>query len=322
MRTPDFWHKNDAGSRALSLALAPLGSLYAATVAWKSRRSIPYRAGARVICVGNLTVGGSGKTPLAIALAKMLQKRGARIAFLTRGYGRHRHKPILVNANLHDANAVGDEALLLARVAPTVVSGDRAVGARLAEQEGADVIVMDDGHQNFTLAKNLSLVVVDGETGFGNGRVVPAGPLREGVRQGLTRADAVVVMGEGDPPLDGFPGAVLRAHLVCERCFDGQAFVAFAGIGRPEKFFAAIRAQGAILLEAHPFADHHAYTAVEISRLRQRAAAAGARLITTEKDLVRLGESDGSGIEVLPVHAAFDDSRAAEALLSGAVASP
>lgn len=318
MRAPEFWQQRNPGARALSGALSPLGVFHGATVAWKFRRSKPHRARARVVCVGNLTVGGSGKTPVAIALARMLLRDGARVAFLARGYGRRSQQPAWVDADRHEASDVGDEALLLARVAPTVVAANRAEGAQLAELGGAEVVIMDDGHQNFTLAKDLSLVVIDADTAFGNGRIVPAGPLRENVRQGLARADAVVVVGDGEPPLAGFARPVLRARLVCDRRLDGRAFVAFAGIGRPGKFFATCKAQGAWLVAMQAFGDHHAYTAAEISRLRQRAAAAGAGLITTEKDLARLDAKHQNGIDVLPVHAVFDDRHAVESLLAGA----
>ncbi|MGH6889179.1 MAG: tetraacyldisaccharide 4'-kinase [Rhizomicrobium sp.] len=320
MHAPDFWYRSDPASRALSAALAPLGTLYGATVEWKCAHSDPHRPHARVICVGNLTVGGSGKTPVAIALAQMFRAKGARTVFLARGYGRRSPDAIRVDAAIHDASVVGDEALLLARIAPTFVAADRAEGARLAELHGADLIIMDDGHQNFTLAKDVSLVVVDGESAFGNGRIVPAGPLRENVRQGLARADAVLVVGGGDPPLGGFGGPVLRAQLMCGRRLDGQAFVAFAGIGRPGKFFLSLETQGAKLLEVHAFADHHGYTAAEIARLKRRAAVAGAGLITTEKDFVRLNPNERDGIDVLPVRAVFDNPDAVEKLFAAAAA--
>jgi tetraacyldisaccharide 4'-kinase len=260
--------------------------------------------------VGNLTVGGSGKTPVAIAIAHMLQERGAPPAFVSRGYGRKGASPLMVDIQSNDASAVGDEALLLARVAPTIVSRDRATGARIAEAQGASVIIMDDGHQNFSLKKDLSLVVVDGECGFGNGRIVPAGPLRESVRQGLRRADAVILMGDGDPALSGLAGPVLRACLSGTTRFDRERVVAFAGIGRPEKFFATLREAGAALVETHAFDDHHVYSAAAIANLKSCAAQANAVLITTEKDFVRLGPKEREGIEVLPVHAVFEDESA------------
>jgi tetraacyldisaccharide 4'-kinase len=315
MRPPEFWSRNEPAARLIATALSPLGYFYGATVAWKHRRQRPWRSSASVVCVGNLTVGGSGKTPVAIALAGMFQAKGATVAFLSRGYGRRSSDAILVDAQDDSAADVGDEALLLSRIAPTIVSRNRAEGARLAEQHGADVIVMDDGHQNFTLAKDVALVVVDGENAFGNGGIVPVGPLREPVHQGLARADAVILMGDGAPPLSGFARPVFRARLMSDRLFDGQKLIAFAGIGRPDKFFASLRALGAKLVEMHAFADHHAYTAAELAMLRDRAKNTGAGLITTEKDLVRLSVSDRIGIDVLPVHAMFEDPAALERFL-------
>jgi tetraacyldisaccharide 4'-kinase len=316
MRPPEFWSRNDPTSRAIAAMLSPLGFFQATSVARKHRRQNSYRSRAKVICVGNLTVGGSGKTPVAIALAQMVQATDAAVVFLTRGYGRRSSEAICIDVAKHDAATVGDEALLLARIAPTVVARNREEGARLAERQGAEIIVMDDGHQNFTLAKDLALVVVDGESAFGNGRIIPAGPLREGIRQGLDRADAVIVMGDGLPPLSGFARPVLRAQLVSDLHFKGRQLIAFAGIGRPDKFFATLRAQGAQLVETHAFADHHVYATADIAMLRDRAQKSGAGLITTEKDLVRLDAKDRDGIAALPVHAIFDDPAAAARLLA------
>ncbi len=208
MRAPDFWTRDDWRSRLL----APLGWLYGASVAWKARGAAPYRSDATVVCVGNLSVGGTGKTPVAIEIARLFVERGRKPFFLSRGYGGKFRGPLEVTA-AHRAADVGDEPLLLAHTAPVIVSRDRRAGAMLAVEHGADTIIMDDGHQNFALAKDLSLVVVDGEAGFGNGRVVPAGPLREPVARGLARADAVIVTGDGAPALDNFFRPVLRTHL-------------------------------------------------------------------------------------------------------------
>jgi tetraacyldisaccharide 4'-kinase len=311
MQAPEFWNSDDWRARLL----APFGFLYGASVAWKAARMQPFHPNAQVVCVGNLSVGGTGKTPVAIALAEALSARGRKPVFLSRGYGGKLHGPILVG---HDSRVadVGDEPLLLARAAPVVVARDRRAGAELAVAHGADVIVMDDGHQNFALKKDLSLIVVDGETGFGNGRVIPAGPLREPVMQGLDRADAVIVTGGGDPDLRGFKGPVLRTHLMHEGPdMGGQRLVAFAGIGRPAKFFQALRTQGAELAAAVPFADHHVFTQAEIARLKSKARSADALLVTTEKDFVRLTPDAREGIVALPVHAQFDDAAGLERLL-------
>ena len=320
MRQPEFWWGKTPGARIAAAALAPLGGLYGASVAWKCRRSSPYRARVPVVCVGNLTVGGSGKTPVAIAIARLLQQHGASPAFVLRGYGRKTEEIVAVAPEERDWSRVGDEALLLRRVAPTVVSNDRGWGARVAEALESNVIVMDDGHQNFSVAKDLSLVVVDAETAFGNGKIVPAGPLRESVQQGLCRADAVVLMGDGNPDLHGFGGPTLRARIATERSFDGRSAVAFAGIGRPQKFFDSLRLAGGIVVERHAFADHHVYSDAEIEALRQRAAQANATLVTTEKDFVRLTPDQGEGIETLSVRAIFEDEPALTRLMARVLA--
>ena len=309
MRTPEFWNRGGAAATLL----APLGALHGLSVAWKAQHAKPYRAQAKVICVGNLTAGGSGKTPVALAIAGLLRAKGQKVFFLTRGYGGREAGPAEVKPG-DRAEQMGDEALLLSQAAPTIVARDRARGAALAGARGADVIVMDDGHQNFAVAKDLSIVVVDGESGFGNGRMIPAGPLRESVRQGLKRADAVIVMGRGNPDLEGYQGPLLNARLVPEGDFlQGKRVFAFAGIGRPEKFVATLKAAGALVMATQFFADHHPFQPGEIAALRARAG--GAQLVTTEKDFVRLKERDRAGMAVLKVQARFDDPEVLDALL-------
>lgn len=293
--------------------LAPLGWLYGASVALKARTARPFDPGLPIVCVGNLTAGGSGKTPIAIALAEMLRAKGHRPYFLTRGYGGSERGPAMASRG-HSAAVMGDEALLLARTAPTIVARDRAAGARLAKEKGATVIVMDDGHQNFSVAKNLSLVVVDAESGFGNGYQIPAGPLREPVAQGLARADAVILVGDGAPNLGEYTGPVLRTYLKAEgEAFAGKTVFAFAGIGRPEKFFASLEDSGAVVTGSCFFPDHHPYTEDEIIQLR--AVAGEAMLVTTEKDFVRLSTVQREGIRMLKIAAVFDDAHAIERLL-------
>ncbi len=300
--------------------LAPLGWFYGASVAFKARRAKPDDVGLPVICVGNLTAGGSGKTPIAIALAESLRAKGQRPYFLTRGYGGSERGPALASRG-HSAAVMGDEALLLARTAPTIVARDRAAGARLAREKGASVLVMDDGHQNFTLRKTLSLVVVDAETGFGNGFQIPAGPLREPVIQGLARADAVILVGDGSPDLQGFRGLVLRAHLKADGgAFEGKPVFAFAGIGRPEKFVASLQDSGAIVTGSCFFADHHSYSGGDVAQLK--AIAGETPLVTTEKDFVRLTPAEREGVRVLKIAAAFDDTSAMDRLLDSTVPRP
>ncbi len=317
MRAPDFCDEHDYTAKFAATMLAPLGWAYGATVTWKSKHTRSYRSSAKVVCVGNLTVGGTGKTPITMAVARMLAARGKRVVILTRGYGGKMRGPAFVDPANDTFEETGDEALLLASAAPVIVSRDRAAGAQLAEQEHADIIVMDDGFQNFALAKDLSIVVVDAQTGFGNRRIVPAGPLRESVNKGLNRANAVIMVGDGNATIRGFKKPILRARLEPDNTagLAGQAVVAFAGIGRPEKFFATLRALGANIVEEREYEDHHAYTASEFARLRARAKATGAQLVTTEKDFVRLTPAERQDVRFLPVHAAFADETALTALL-------
>lgn len=311
MRAPSFWRHRGVVARLL----APLGALYSLSVALKARHARPYRAPMPVVCVGNLTAGGSGKTPVAIAVAEALKARGKTPVSLSRGYGGRERGPAIVRSH-HSARLMGDEPLLLARAAPVIVSRDRATGAAMAADEKADVIVMDDGHQNFALAKNLSLVVVDGAGGMGNGMVLPAGPLRETVAQGLKRADAVIVMGGGTPDLGGYAGPVLRARLEpLPHDLAGRKVFAFAGIGRPQKFFDTLRRIGAFVEGAESYADHYFYKPEDLAALRSQARLKGAQLVTTEKDLVRIDPERRDGITALAVRARFEDPAALETLL-------
>lgn len=253
---------------------------------------------------------------MALAMADAIIARGKNPFFLTRGYGGRLSGPIIVSST-HNAADVGDEPLILARKSSTVVAHDRTAGAKLAVDCGADLIVMDDGHQNFALVKDLSIVVVDAEIGFGNGHVLPAGPLRESIVQGLARADAVVVMGNGNPDLAGFGGPVLRAHIepVPDREWRGQRIAAFAGIGRPEKFFRTIKDLGAELVEVVTFADHHPITPDELTRLKIMARDQKAQLLTTEKDYLRLPPDKRQEIAMLPIRVRLESADALERLL-------
>jgi tetraacyldisaccharide 4'-kinase len=317
MRAPSFWYGASPGAATLGAILAPLGALYGAGAKFKNAKITAFRARAKVICVGNLTLGGTGKTPIAIALAARLKARGFNTVFLTRGYGGSLGGPIAVDPEKHTARDVGDEPLLLARSAAAIVSRDRAAGARLADEMGADVIIMDDGHQNFSLFKDLSLVVVDAETGFGNGRVFPAGPLRETVGEGLARADAVIRVGSGAPDFGAFKGPVFEVRFAPEDLsgFRGDKVVAFAGIGRPEKFFAMLEEMGADICEGRSFADHYAFTTGDLTGLRVLAAKFEAQLVTTEKDFVRIAPQDRTGIVPVPMRIAFADEAALDRLL-------
>lgn len=317
--TPDFW----ARPGLVSTLLQPLAWGYAASSAARIAWTRPWRAAVKVICIGNLVVGGAGKTPVALSLAARLSASGRAPHILSRGYGGRLEGPVRVDPARHQADDVGDEPLLLAASAPTWVARDRRAGAEAAISAGAKLLLLDDGHQNPRLAKDLSLLVVDGEYGFGNGSVLPAGPLREPIAAGLARAQAVVLLGEDRagiaPLLAGRP--LLRARLVPEHAagFAGRSIVAFAGIGRPAKFFATLEGCGAQLVARHGFPDHHPYREAELRRLQQEADASRALLVTTAKDAVRLPPSWRARIAVLRVAIAWEDERALDALLERAL---
>ena len=290
--------------------LQPAARAYAALGAVRHALATPYRAPVPVICVGNLVAGGAGKTPVAESLVSLLAARGRHPAILSRGYGGSEPGPVQVDAAKHRARAVGDEPLMLSRLAPVWVARDRVAAARAAVAAGADCLVMDDGFQNPGLAKDLSLLVIDGAYGLGNGRVMPAGPLREPAFRGLARADAVVLIGED--ALDLGPRItkpVLRAALqpVNAADFAGRKVVAFAGIGRPEKFFATLAACGAQVLARHGFPDHHAYSEAELRNLAAEAAANAATLVTTTKDRMRMEGAWRERVPALAVAIAWQD---------------
>lgn len=327
MQAPEFWYP-EHGERPLRFS--PLIKLASVFYDFGGRlrhwAATPTAVPAAVFCVGNLVAGGVGKTPVALALAQRLEARGRKVFFLTRGYGGKLRGPLLIDPARHDAAAVGDEPLLLAASAPTVVSRQRDKGAQIACENGADTIVMDDGFQNPSLVKDLSLIVVDSDTGFGNGRVIPAGPLREPVARGLSRAQGVVLMGEAPAPsaLDFYKALpILRARIDPElgsaEAIKGATLVAFAGIGRPAKFFSMLSSRGCALLRAEGFPDHHPYSADELRPLKMFARASGARLVTTEKDLARIPPDLREGVECVAVRAVFADEQVLEHLIDAAL---
>ena len=292
MREPAFWwHKSGGG------LLAPLAALYGA-VAWGRIQAQGKPAGVPVICLGNLTAGGAGKTPAALAVAHLLLAARERPFFLSRGYGGKLAGPVRVDPSFHRAADVGDEPLMLARLAPTIVARDRVAGARVARFGGASVIVMDDGFQNPSLNKDLAILVVDGRRGIGNGRVIPAGPLRAPLEIQIARAQAIVVVGPPDGAAKILDTArryrvtVFHGRLEADRnslaALGKRKVLAFAGIGNPEKFFATLTEAGIAITARSSFPDHHRYTAAEAQGLIARAQAENLVLITTEKDHVRL----------------------------------
>ena len=307
MRAPDFWYTDP--NESVAFVLKPFGWFYGFVGRTRASMTVPYRASVPVICVGNLTAGGTGKTPVAMTIGEVLKARGLRVAFLSRGYGADVPGAMVVDASQDMASDVGDEPLMLAQRSMAIVSPDRAAGARLAISRGAQVIVMDDGFQNPGLKKDLSFVVVDAAKGFGNGCLIPAGPLRERIEDGLSRAQAVIAMGQGfvSLPIDK---PLLRAELVpvAEDAarLKGQRVVAFAGIGEPKKFFATLEACGALVEWTKAFPDHYLYTEEDIHDLKEMAQRFDAIPVTTEKDFLRLSPSLRSGIHTLRVVAQFE----------------
>jgi tetraacyldisaccharide 4'-kinase len=322
VKTPAFWYRPPGFASTL---LAPLGALYGLAGRRRIAGTVPREVGVPVVCVGNLVAGGAGKTPVGLALIAALQARGVAVHALTRGHGGREAGPLAVDPGRHAAADVGDEALLLAGAAPCWVARDRLAGAERAVAAGAGAIVMDDGFQNPALHKDLSLIVADGAVGFGNGRLVPAGPLRERVADGLARADALVVLGEDRHGLAALAGGrpLLAARLEPDpeaaARLVGRDVLAFAGIGRPEKFFATLEALGARIAERVPFADHHPYRPAEVAALIDRAAALGAVPVTTAKDAVRLPPEWRAKVAVLPVSVRWADEGALAALLTHAL---
>jgi tetraacyldisaccharide 4'-kinase len=317
VKAPDFWAENGIAPRLLQ----PFGLMIQAGAAIRRRVTTPHMMDIPVICVGNLVVGGAGKTPVALALASVLRQGRATVAFLSRGHGGRLDGPIKVDPSVHVAVDVGDEALLLAESAPTWVSRDRAKGAVAARAGGAGLIIMDDGFQNPGLHKTFSLVVVDGAVGFGNRRVLPAGPLREPVESGLARADGVILIGEDRTGAAASLPAelpLLRARIVprpSNRLPAGARVLGFAGIGRPAKFHESLKELGLDVTGFQGFPDHHVFTKAEIQALLDRARVEEAIVVTTAKDHVRLPEADRSRIERLDITLNWQDEAALSALL-------
>ncbi len=316
MREPAFWWRKPAFAAAL---LTPAAACYGAIAARRMMRP-GARAAVPVLCVGNFTHGGAGKTPAVMAIAKMLQQAGERVFCLSRGYGGNLPGPKQVDAKVDGAAQVGDEALLLARVAPTVVSRDRVAGAAATVAAGAGVIIMDDGLQNASLAKDFTLAVVDGRRGLGNARVFPAGPLRAPLDAQLACTDALLVIADGEGTRDitaasGLP--IFHGRLSADPAaiaeLKARKVLAFAGIGDPDKFFATVTQAGIEIAECQAFPDHHRFTAEEAADLIMRAEHDGLALLTTEKDRARMAGAPllaalAEKTHVLPVTLMVDEA--------------
>ena len=299
MHEPAFWYRP---SSWISRLLMPLGALYGLVAGQRLQRQ-GFDAGIPVLCVGNYHVGGAGKTPMVLALTKMLRDLGETPVVLSRGYGGRLRGPIKVDPERHAAADVGDEPLMLARTVSVVVARDRIGGVALARSQGASVILMDDGFQNPAIAKDASLIVIDSDRGLGNGRVFPAGPLRAPLPPQLERTDALIVVGDGTAAKTvaaaiaarGRP--VLSAHLRADDAslapLRGKRVLAFAGIGDPIRFFRTLRANGIEVIRERAFADHHPFSKSEIETLITEAKRDALTLVTTEKDLARLRSGEG-----------------------------
>ncbi len=296
LETPTWWY----GSGVIPVLLSPLGALYGAITARRMAQAPGYRSPLPVICLGNFTAGGGGKTPATIAIARMLAEMGETSAILSRGYGGKEKGPVEVKSD-DRAEDVGDEPLLLAKAARTIVAADRAAGAKLAESTGATVILMDDGFQSPVLAKDLSLICVDAGAGVGNGRIMPAGPLRAPLDRQMANTSGIILIGEGDRASSVLRAAAARKLPVLKarmetvddpRWLSVLPAIGFAGIARPEKFFRTLK-KLARVVETVPFPDHYAYKAEDAETLLKHAAEKKAMLVTTEKDWVRLPQDDG-----------------------------
>ncbi len=316
LKTPGFWYRENGDAPLLEKILTPFSLLYRACYEIHQYSVKPEQFEFPVLCIGNINAGGTGKTPTALALMDLLQKNNlARNPFfLLRGYGGGERGPLLVDLQQHNSWSTGDEALILAQKAPTIIAVDRAQGAILASRKQADLILMDDGLQNPGIAKDIKIVVVNGEMGFGNGRMLPAGPLREPLHKGLARADIFILIGEDKRGVaDILPKdkPVIRARLVPDdRAMPdpGKKYLAFAGLGYPEKFFTFLKDKLNLdIVKTISFPDHYPYSEKDLEDLAARAQEWNAELLTTHKDFLRLPKMPGIMVYTTGIKMAWDN---------------
>lgn len=319
MRTPAFWSKDSW----VSGMLLPASAIYEIITHIKNRITKPVKIQVPVICVGGLTAGGAGKTPVCLHIGELCKERGINAWFVSRGYKGKLQGPIQVKPSEHTSYDVGDEPLLLAGVLPTVIAKDRVLGAQFAAKAGAKLIIMDDGFQNSAIHKDISIIVVDGTHLFGNGRLLPAGPLRERLETGLKRADAIILIN----PATGItlPAYTRPALRACTKpnndavALKGKNVIAFCGLAYPQKFFATLASLGAKIVEERTFPDHYQYNDAEIDALALRAKEQDAILVTTSKDAARMNARSLSLITVIYVTLDFEKPDALMALIDKAL---
>ena len=307
MKTPKYWQTHNF----ISVALSPIGALYALATKVRLKLKKPYEAGVPVICVGNISAGGVGKTPVSMALAEILIAQGKHPFFISRGYG-GKLSGVLVDKAKHTPKDVGDESLILSSVAPCVVCHNRAKAAQIAVQNGADILIMDDGFQNPSLKKDISFLVFNGEIGIGNGLIIPAGPLRESLKSGLKRADAVIFIGDDKHNLLSKINKPVLHVAVKEQSplHQNTDVVAFAGIGYPKKFYDSLQKCGLTVVNAYDFPDHHFYTKDELKHIIKKASKKGLPIYTTLKDYVKIPPQMQNNFNVLHIKAEFENQNA------------
>ncbi len=318
MRAPRFWNRPPAKAGLWPIIFTPAAAIWRGVTARRLAKGPRQKLSVPVVCIGNINIGGTGKTPTTLALQSQLLETGIKAHVVSRGYGGSASGPLRVDERLHSAAQVGDEPLLMAAFGPVWVAKDRAAGAKAAIKDGAQIILLDDGFQNPALHHDLSIVVVDAGIGFGNGRVIPAGPLREPLKSGLARTDVLVAIGDPAAKIqlgNTWPELALITRfnatltpLKTGMDWQGLRVVAFAGIGRPAKFFETLKAQGAEIISAHEFTDHAEYSPAVLQRLKKEAAGKGAQLVTTEKDAIRLPKDFRSNVLTLPVRLQIENA--------------